>query len=167
MELKNMEIEHAFEKLAESNYDVKLGLTISDKESGVTITSSIDKDKLKDWQDEFSKFVDATIREADNECMERKIDKMKKFKADFDIMVDGPTAAARKVVERLKEEGAKIAYVSLELSSTFDSLEGFEFPKDCKDSCEQRIAREIGTIDGIKLFYYGNLVWNDTTVLYE
>ena len=32
MDLINKEIEQAFEKLAESNYDVKLGLTISDKE---------------------------------------------------------------------------------------------------------------------------------------
>lgn len=163
MDLINTEIEHAFGKLSESNYDVKLGLTISDKESGVTVTSSLNKDILK----EFPRFVDATIHEADNECIEKKINKMKKFKADFDIMADGPTATARKVVERLKKEGAKAAYVSLGLSPTFDSLEGFEFSKVCGGSCEQRVAREIGTIDGIKLFYYGNLVWNDTTVLYE
>lgn len=156
-------IEHAFGKLAESNYGVKLGLTISDKESGVTVTSSIDKDILK----EFPRFVDATIMAADNACLERKINKMKRFKADFDIMTDGPTASAGKVIERLRKEGAKTAYVSLGLSSTFDSLEGFEFPKDCGDSCGQSVAREIGTVDGIKLFYYGNLVWDDKTVLYE
>ena len=30
----NIEIEHAFGKLAASKYDVKLGLTVSDKDSG-------------------------------------------------------------------------------------------------------------------------------------
>ena len=163
----NAEIEHVFEKLAESDYDVKLELTLSDKESGVAITSSLNKDSLKDVNNSLLVFVEETMREADNECLKEKIDKMKKFKADFDIMADGPTAAARKVVERLKEEGAKTAYVSLVLSSTLDSLEGFEFPKDCGGSCGQRIAREIGTIDGIKLFFYGNLAWDDATVLYE
>lgn len=159
----NVEIEHAFGKLAESNYDVKLGLTVSDKESGVTVTSSLNKDILK----EFPRFVDATILEADNERIGRKINKMKKFKADFDIMAEGPTSVARKLIERLKKEGAETAYVSLGLAPLFDSLEGFEFSKVCGDSCEHSVAREIGTIDGIKLFCYGNLVWNDTTVLYE
>ena len=133
--------------------------------SGVTITSSLRKDSLKNMQDNFPKFVEATIRETDNECIIRKINKMKSFKANFDIMADSPTCVARKVIERLKEEGAKTAYVSLGLSSTFDSLEGFEFVSADSDSC--CITRQIGTIDGIKLFYFGNLVWNDTTVLYE
>lgn len=167
MDLKNFEIEHAFEELAESNYDVKLVLTVSDKESDVAITASINKDTLKNVQDEFPRFVQAIINEADNACMIKKIGKMKNFKADFNITEDGPTAAAGKVVERLKEEGAKAAYVSLGLAPSFDSLVGFEFSNSCGDLCEYNVAREIGTIDGIKIFSYGNLRWDDTTVLYE
>lgn len=162
------DIRQVFKELAESSYDAKLELTLSDKESGVKITSTINKDNLRDAND-VSNFVALAMNEASNACAKSKFKNMKSFKADVKIDVDlelaGQKGAARKVLEKLKEEGAKAAYMSLLLTTSFDSLEDFKFVEPGSDPyC---ITRQVGTIDGIKIFFYGDLACNDTTVFYE
>ena len=109
--------------------------------------------------------VNDEIIRIDIECME-KIE----FENDVDLLNDGIGKAVEtgnKLLNLLKEVGAKDAYMSGRLAVLLADLPCYEAAKVAETDGSVKPDMLVGSVSGVNVHVYSNLSWGDNTVYYK